>query len=569
MNIPTNRQALATNFILSLKRFPIAIGFNALLTLVLLYNLWNDSWDNKLSATSIYYLSVGFLLSLSLKIWNEEVKNKTITRVTAIALHTILFIDALYLYFNQDMASSWTEIGLARTSAICALCASMTILPFYREKNDIAAWNFTLLSIGYWGLAVVISHLMLGGISLLMSSLESLFNLHIHYKLYTTTWVICATFLSPILFLGLLPYGEKKTNRVPISVVFINKTIRYLFLPLLCLYLAVLYVYATKILIAQELPNGWVSKLVSALMAGCIAIQFWLYPSVQQKSNWLEKQIVRWLPILTLPLLFLMTLGIARRISDYGITINRLYLSALNAWFYIVCIGLIINKGKRIHWIPLSFATVFLLTSILPVNFTSITRNTLLKEIRSEVHSTYTGPLPMDETTYSNWLKTYPQEKALEINSKIRYLDEHFGKESISQLFNDANWFSIGYNIESQTKPSFYSFKRTSTNWSIDLSEGYSTITFYNDEIIKDLKEDETIVISFPQENEDAVSFSIKISDIKQWDKIKKEEWQPVELSGTSSAYRFFLSDYSYKNIATNDNLYMFIYSGYLLKKQL
>ena len=75
MNIPTNRQALATNFILSLKRFPIAIGFNALLTLVLLYNLWNDSWDNKLSATSIYYLSVGFLLSLSLKIWNEEVKN--------------------------------------------------------------------------------------------------------------------------------------------------------------------------------------------------------------------------------------------------------------------------------------------------------------------------------------------------------------------------------------------------------------------------------------------------------------------------------------------------------------
>lgn len=569
MNIPTNRQALATNFILSLKRFPIAIGFNALLTLVLLYNLWNDSWDNKLSATSIYYLSVGFLLSLSLKIWNEEVKNKTITRVTAIALHTILFIDALYLYFNLDIAYSWTEIGLARTSAICALCASMTILPFYREKNDIAAWNFTLLSIGYWGLAVVISHFMLGGISLLMSSLESLFNLHIHYKLYTTTWVICATFLSPVLFLGLLPYGEKKTNRVPINVVFINKTIRYLFLPLLCLYLAVLYVYATKILIVQELPNGWVSKLVSALMAGCIAIQFWLYPSVQQKSNWLEKQIVRWLPILTLPLLFIMTLGIARRISDYGITINRLYLSALNAWFYIVCIGLIINKGKRIHWIPLSFATVFLLTSILPVNFTSITRNTLLKEIRSEVNSTYIGPLPMDETVYSNWLKTYPQEKALEINSKIRYLDEHFDKESISQLFNDANWFSIGYNIESQTKSSFYSFKRTNTNWSIDLSEGYSTITFYNDEIIKDLKEDETIVISFPQENEDAVSFSIKISDIKQWDKIKKEEWKPVELSGTSSAYRFFLSDYSYKNIATNDNLYMFIYSGYLLKKQL
>ena len=44
-------------------------------------------------------------------------------------------------------------------------------------------------------------------------------------------------------------------------------------------YLTVLYMYAARILVSWELPTGWVSWLIVALMTVCIAIQFGLYPA--------------------------------------------------------------------------------------------------------------------------------------------------------------------------------------------------------------------------------------------------------------------------------------------------
>ena len=87
-----------------------------------------------------------------------------------------------------------------------------------------------------------------------------------------------------------------------------------------------------------------------------------------------EQRVARGLPIAILPLLVLMTIGIARRFNDYGITLNRLYLLTLNIWFYIVCIGLFVLRARRIQWIAVSFAGIFLLTSVLPVNYARLTQ---------------------------------------------------------------------------------------------------------------------------------------------------------------------------------------------------
>lgn len=108
-----------------------------------------------------------------------------------------------------------------------------------------------------------------------------------------------------------------------------------------------LYIYATRILISWELPIGWVSWLIVALMTVCIAVQFGLYPTRFKEGKRFDNWITRWMPVLILPLLLLMTIGIIRRFNDYGITINRLYLATLNGWFYIVCIGLFVIKARR------------------------------------------------------------------------------------------------------------------------------------------------------------------------------------------------------------------------------
>ena len=102
--------------------------------------------------------------------------------------------------------------------------------------------------------------------------MEQLFGASIDAKCYLCTGVVCCVTLPLLMFLGLLPQGEEKHDRLPRSNAFLNGIIRYLFLPLAGGYLLVLYVYAARILIRWELPNGWVSWLVVALMGLCTGI---------------------------------------------------------------------------------------------------------------------------------------------------------------------------------------------------------------------------------------------------------------------------------------------------------
>ena len=556
----------------NIRRFPLPIAFSTLLCIVIILNIWNIYSVERLVNVSIYYLSIGFFLSLFIKLWTEEVRNKKVAICINTILHTLLLLDAVYLYVTTP--TSWLEIILARTAVICLLLTLMFILPFFREKNDIASWNLTVISITNASLAILVSHLMFAGICLLLASLNALFGLTMNEKWYQTIWVLCCIGLSTILFLGFFPCVESKTNRMPIVLGFFKKIVHYLFLPLLGIYLIVLYAYAAKILIQWELPNGWVSILTTTLMMGYIGIVFLLYPSTQYEKNRLKQQIARWLPRLILPILFLMSVGIIRRFNDYGITINRLYILTLNIWFYIVCIGTIFNKNKRIHWIPISFSILFVLTSLFPINFTSITRNTLLKKIQEEINTTYTGELPMNDSLYTAWLETYPQDKALQINDRIKYLDYTFGKECIEHLTANINFYQTEFKLKSETKKKADAFdvisesKHLSKNFTIDLSKGYSSFTYYHRQEIDLKEEQENLIISLQPSPEETIEMNIRTSDIYEWGRITRKEWNPQELPCSSSNYRFILTDFSYYTNHARECI-TFEYCGYLLKKQL
>ena len=369
-----------------LKRFPVTVTFIFVFTAYLIYLTYTD-WkgEDRLLFIIGYYLSVGILLSLTLHLWSEEVKSRLLKTGINLAAHALLIADAFLLYHYLTTESSWIEIGIAHAAAILAVGLSTFFLSFLREKNDIASWNFALNTVSAYIVTQVIGLILCAGISLLLFSLHQLFDIHISGKCYAYIYYLCNVSLGLMLFLGLLPQGNDKHNREPHSSEFLNGILHYLFLPLTAGYLIVLYIYATRILISWELPIGWVSWLIVALMTVCIAVQFGLYPTRFKEGKRFDNWIARWMPVLILPLLLLMTIGIIRRFNDYGITINRLYLATLNGWFYIVCIGLFVIKARRINWIPISFAGIFLLTSALPVNYAGITKNAILKEIKAEM----------------------------------------------------------------------------------------------------------------------------------------------------------------------------------------
>lgn len=438
-----------------LKRFPVTVTFIFVFTAYLIYLTYTD-WkgEDRLLFIIGYYLSVGILLSLTLHLWSEEVKSRLWKTGINLAAHALLIADAFLLYHYLTTESSWIEIGIAHAAAILTVGLSTFFLSFLREKNDIASWNFALNTVSAYIVTQVIGLILCAGISLLLFSLHQLFDIHISGKCYAYIYYLCNVSLGLMLFLGLLPQGNDKHNREPHSSEFLNGILHYLFLPLTAGYLIVLYIYATRILISWELPIGWVSWLIVALMTVCIAVQFGLYPTRFKEGKRFDNWIARWMPVLILPLLLLMTIGIIRRFNDYGITINRLYLATLNGWFYIVCIGLFVIKARRINWIPISFAGIFLLTSALPVNYAGITKNTILKEIKAEMQRSCRADTPLSLEQYKEWIYSLPEKQAIQINGKFRYLSNWFGTESVTHLIDKDvtyNLYSVTADIDTDT----------------------------------------------------------------------------------------------------------------------
>ena len=549
----------------NLKRFPITLFFTIALTCYLCYFVSNHDENKKLNWIIGYYLSVGTLLSLTLHLWCEEMKRIIPKIAVQAGMHLLLILDAIYLY-SYSYEKSFTEIGIAHGAGILAIGLSVFFLSFFKEKNDIPSWNFALSSITACMTANVIGCIMSGGICFLILSVHKLFDLSIDSTCYLYVAILCNVCLSMFLFLGLLPQKQEKHNTRPLQHSFLNGVIHYLFLPLTGGYLIVLYIYALRILINWELPIGWVSWLVITLMTGCIVIEFGLYPSRMAQQKRTDNLIARWLPLFVLPLLFLMTIGIIRRFNDYGVTINRLYLITLNIWCYFVCITLIIIKAKRISWIPISFSLVFLLTSVLPVNYASITRQIIQKEVNQTIiHQKPMQNLPLSQEQYNQWLKTFSPEQARQINEKFIYLYEWFGKESICQWIDeDASLYMLRTEFEDkqENQPTVSYSGTIASEATISIPDGYQKLqSIHRYQIIDHKEQDKIIAVSLTQDNDTVYIDQQTIESLSQR---KKGEMPPTQLNCNSSQKVFLLTSFSIEK--TEENIEVSI-DGYLFSK--
>lgn len=487
MKLSAAPQAIVKAFRMCVKRFPVSAAYITALSIFLIFNIIDEGelLDDSLIGAVSYYLSVGFVLSLTLHLWQEEGKKQRTILIVNMVAHLVLLADAIYIYHVLEDSNSYHyEVWVAHAAIIFSLLLSLFFLSFFKEKDNIASWNFTMNILVNLFICHFIGEVMWGGFSLLLSSFNFLFHIDFDSKWYMVIGVLTGLLLSSWLFLGRIPNGENKHDRTPVDSGFLNAVMRFLFLPLVGLYTIVLYIYAIQILVKWELPNGWVSWLVVASMVGLIIIEFGLYPVRKAQNRKADNLIARYLPVSILPLLLLMTVGIIRRFNDYGITINRLYLITLNLWFYFVCITLFITRARRINWITISFALIFLLTSAFPINYFSITRNCMDSKIRKMLYSTdmiRVRKFPLNERQYKHLLHILTKEEAVELNDKMRYMREYFGSHYTDAYVKDTTEVYFYYDFLSDTPSQStivenYYIGNGCEDFAIDISEGYEKI---------------------------------------------------------------------------------------------
>ena len=494
-----------------IERFPLTVVFAFALTVCEIiieykgYHGVSNEWKFFMS----WYPATGMALSLSLSLWLEEHAGKIAYKLAAVLLHIIWLGVSTLLMQNQHILLN-APYKFVIAALIAVLVLSLLVLSFLKDKNDVAFWNFTIRSIGAVVTALVVSGIVCGGLELLFVAIEKLFGAYISSHCYVNIVIVSFCLLAPILCIQAIPNGTLKHDYEPMCMPrLIENAVTKLFTPIAMAYFITLYCYAAKILFTWQLPDGWVSWLVSASMVAMILLLTMVYPYLKKvslsSSNWNRMAvniITRRMPVLMLPLLMLMSIGIARRFSDYGITILRLYLAAFNLWCYAVCIVLIIRRKAGIIWIPVSLVLTFALLTLMPVNVSSYVRKNLTSDVTATLQENGWNGASMSDGEYTQFLKRLDPQTAAQLDSRIDYLKRQFSRQTVKEfigehVFTGRNTESV-FEDEINGKIEIHRYRSILGDITFNLPQGVTRMCMIDDipaDFDKESIEDDTLTV--------------------------------------------------------------------------
>ena len=503
-------------------RFPLAMLFILFLTGFILYLNHGGKPGSQLEFFLIFYPATAALLAVALSLLTEDFKNWRVAVALQAVGHATWF--AISYYLSQFERFSLPQL-IAVSATVFAIGMAVFLVCFYRKHQEMQFWNFSTRTVAALFLAIAIGGALTLGLLLLTESLKMLFGFHIENEVYADIWTVCMVLLAPSLFMALIPKGGNKyMNAVPEFSGFAKGVVQYLFIPLLLLYMVTLYAYAAKILFEWTLPVGNVSYLVSGSMVLMVLLIYLTHPIQHQEGNKLFKLVTRCLPVAMLPLLALMTVAIARRLSDYGITVSRLYLLVFNVWCYCVCLWLIFTRNRRIWLIPASFALILFLISVGPQSIANITRQHLLGEARDAFTASGFTEFPLSGDRYEKWLASVDSKTAAAIDSKLDYLQDFYRYECIENLIGKD---AVVGRVSDKVDESEGSYEHYS-NWSMithaEIPAGYRQMTWVGNE-----RDESTTIdgdkITIVIETDDGLQNSFELS-VKALIALDEEKWK-------------------------------------------
>ena len=429
---------MVDSFIKGCRRFPLAILllFCWAVGAIIMHHLERKYGYGKLNLQRLeffiaYYFPSAALLVTAFTLDREANPTKPLNRFIAPVVYVAwLAFCSITAYFIPFSIPNSIMLG----TLIATIIVVTATLAFRHSKDDREFWRLIMGAIIAAVVAGIGAGIFFGGLQLLLIGVETLFGISFYSEITLDIIIVCYMFICPVVWLQMLPSltpNDERTIKMPR---FLGGLLHFLFMPLVGAYLITLYVYLFKIVFTWELPEGMVSYLVTALMAGTIAILFCLYPTRFEEGHRFDKLVARWLPILTLPLLILMTVGIVKRFSDYGVTMPRLYVLTFNLWCYGVCLWLLRCKGSRVIWIPVSFATILLLTSVGPQNYSNLAKVWIKHDIRTALKG---KKLPLNEREYDQLFKSKAPEMQ-RVLAQLSYISSYYNEDDVSDILDST-----------------------------------------------------------------------------------------------------------------------------------
>lgn len=418
------------------KRFPLAAAFAIFATIAFIYVYESglSPTEYKFSHWLMIYPIAASMIALSVSLVQESRKKFSFLPHIIVGALWLAISIALVLYFPKNSNDiGRTYVGMTYLFIYTTAFLSIFIAPFFKQKDENGFWVFLMKNAKAAVVAIAISLVLLAAIDGLLFGFFNLFDIKISGRPFAYSAIISLCTILPILFFSGIPSIDECLQEAPALNKFQTSTNKFLFLPVLSLYIVLLYAYIAKIIIQWEMPKGMVSYLVSAsMLLMLLRVTLMLPERINPKPSF-EKKLLKILPAACIPLVILMSVGIMRRISNYGISEDRYYITAINIFYYAIIAILLIDKIKcKSRFIAIVFCSMFLIATNGPLSAINVTHRIWMGSIKDALAEEGYNKFPLndeDSREFINRLEAKNTSQTETILSRIKALNIRGDKE--------------------------------------------------------------------------------------------------------------------------------------------
>lgn len=362
-----DRQPLPARLLGTFKRFPYPVIVSALVTTAALL-FFDTKGEEKLLLKIIAVCLLALPLFISAKVLSEK-RGRSGGVVDALSL--LIAVIAIGYFFYSGV----TEPYGAMVRHILWLVASyllLFLLPFYRHDEEETAWHFNASLVQAFGLGATWTIVLFFGLAAALAGIDYLFAVTVPPQLYARLWVVMTGAVGVIIFLSAVPPAVSSVRYDLRQLKRAEGFLYFILVPLVSLYLIILYAYAGKIIVAMSWPKGGVAGFILGFSAVGIISYLLLYPFQKNHLGNLSVFFLkRFFPLL-IPLSGLLFMAVWRRVNDYGITESR-YLGVASAfWLCGLALYFTFSSRKDRRIVPASLLWLALSASFGPWGVLSV-----------------------------------------------------------------------------------------------------------------------------------------------------------------------------------------------------
>lgn len=448
MKFPSLSQ-LQNDAVTAINRFPLSLVSAGFGSFLFIYLIEIDQFQQNLELVNLLLtFALGIPLFFCIDIYSEKKKLKPTHQKIGWVIALIILI-IIFLSFPRENTFTTTRVPYIRY-LVYNLTTHLLVafIGYLKEKEDHAFWKFNESLFLRIALGALYSIVLYTGISLALGAIHLLFSLKIEPETYFQIFILVMGLFNTWFFLAGIPKNKEKIISPESYPKGLKVFTQFILIPLLLVYLTILYFYGGKIILTWDWPKGIVSYMIIAISVLGIFTYLLLFPIRDLKeSSWI-KTFYRAFYFLLFPLIVLLFLAIGIRVQEYGLTVNRYIILLMGIWLTFIALYFIFGKAK-IKTIPISLAVFMIFGAFGPwsmFNLSEYNQLDRLENILKEENILRDGKIQREvkweitevnkfEAIGSKSTNQLDAEALDEVNSIVQYLEDYHGLEAVLDWF--------------------------------------------------------------------------------------------------------------------------------------